>query len=107
MDGLKLRRIREARGYSQQEVADRIGVSTMAISRWERNVSDVPFDKAAAMADMFGIRLGEFGQYNYELVSISDPDEDKILDMSDMTEEERNMVRSYAEFIRSNHGRKD
>jgi transcriptional regulator with XRE-family HTH domain len=36
--GRKLRRFRDERGISQQKVADGIGTTRVAISRWERGV---------------------------------------------------------------------
>lgn len=42
MTAAEVRRIRERLGLTQAELAARIGVHTMTVSRWERGVVNVP-----------------------------------------------------------------
>ena len=37
--GALLRRLRRERGWTQRQVAEQLGVSTQAVSKWEREVS--------------------------------------------------------------------
>ena len=37
--GALLRRLRRERGWTQRQVAERLGVSAQAVSKWERDVS--------------------------------------------------------------------
>ena len=39
-----LKTIREALGYSQQEFATKLGLSTSSISRWERGLAEATFN---------------------------------------------------------------
>jgi len=42
MEGSELKRRREAMGYSQGEMARLMGVHSMTLSKWERDVLPVP-----------------------------------------------------------------
>lgn len=42
MDGTELKRRREACGYSQGELAERLGVHSMTVSKWERDALVIP-----------------------------------------------------------------
>lgn len=52
--GDELRDRREARGLSQWEVAERIGVSKTAVVAWERNYNGASNEHAAALVELFG-----------------------------------------------------
>ena len=46
---------REARGLTQERLAERLGVSNMTVSRWERGTSLLNTDVMAAVADALDI----------------------------------------------------
>ena len=46
---------REARGLTQERLAERLGVSSMTISRWERGTSLLNTDVMSALADALDI----------------------------------------------------
>lgn len=52
--GDELRDHREARGLSQWEVAEHVGVSKIAVVAWERNYNGASDDHAAALVELFG-----------------------------------------------------
>ncbi len=59
-----LRQLRQARGWSQQDLAVRLGVSQGAVSLWERGVR-LPYRRTRQrLADLFGVGVGEiaFGE---------------------------------------------
>ena len=58
--GEKLRMIREARGLSQEELADRLSVSIPAISRWESGARTFPADELGRIADALGVEAVTF-----------------------------------------------
>ena len=61
----KLRHERERRGWSQQEVADKVGTTSLNVGRWERGVT-VP-------GPHFRLKLSEvFGKSPYELGLVSE-----------------------------------
>jgi len=55
----KLYELRKKNGLSQEELADKIGVSRQAISKWERAESSPDTDNLIALADLYGITLDE------------------------------------------------
>jgi predicted transcriptional regulator len=52
--GDELRERREARGLSQGEVAQHVGVSNPAVVAWERNHNAATDKHAAALVELFG-----------------------------------------------------
>jgi transcriptional regulator with XRE-family HTH domain len=61
-DGLgeRIRRLRKERGWTQTDLAERVGCSRRAIVYYERDGKYPPAPIAAAMAGAFGIDLGTF-----------------------------------------------
>ena len=53
--GEKILNMRKARGWSQEELADRAGVSRQAVSRWESGSAKPDADKIIVICDLFGI----------------------------------------------------
>ena len=53
----RLVELRRAHGYSQEELAGRLGVSRQAISKWERAESSPDTDNLIALARLYGISL--------------------------------------------------
>ena len=53
--GEKILNMRKARGWSQEELAERVGVSRQAVSRWESGTAKPDADKIIAICDLFGV----------------------------------------------------
>lgn len=53
----RLYEYRKANGYSQEELAAKIGVSRQAISKWERSESSPDTDNLIALAKLYGVSL--------------------------------------------------
>ena len=47
--------LRKRAGYSQEELAERLGVSRQSISKWEGAQSIPDMNKILAMANLFGV----------------------------------------------------
>lgn len=56
MKGAQLKRRRKALGYSQQELAEALGVHVMTLSKWERDVLEVPLYINLALEALEGRR---------------------------------------------------
>ena len=64
--GEKILNMRKARGWSQEELADRAGVSRQAVSRWESGSAKPDADKIIAICDLFGISADYLLRDSYE-----------------------------------------
>lgn len=53
--GEKILNMRKARGWSQEELAERVGVTRQAVSRWESGSAKPDADKIIAVCDLFGV----------------------------------------------------
>ena len=51
----RIQNLRKAKGISQEELADRIGVSRQAVSKWESEQSLPDIDKIIIMSDFFEV----------------------------------------------------
>ena len=51
----RIQQLRKAKGISQEELADRIGVSWQAVSKWESEQSLPEIDKIIIMSDFFEV----------------------------------------------------
>ena len=54
-----LRKLRQGKRLTQDYVAERLGVSAKAVSRWEKGDSTPDIEKLIAISDMFEISLDE------------------------------------------------
>ncbi len=55
----KLYELRKQKGFSQEELANRLNVSRQTISKWEVGDSTPELEKLIAISDLFGISLDE------------------------------------------------
>lgn len=55
----RLARLRKEAGFSQEELAEKLGVSRQAVSKWERAESSPDLDNLIALARLYGVSLDE------------------------------------------------
>ncbi len=55
----KLYELRKQKGFSQEELANRLNVSRQTVSKWEVGDSTPDMEKLVAISDLFGISLDE------------------------------------------------
>jgi ribosome-binding protein aMBF1 (putative translation factor) len=55
--GAQLIEERRIRGWSQQDLADRLGVDRTAVGRWERGARTMPLHRLMAAARLFGVSV--------------------------------------------------
>ena len=63
--GEKILALRKARGWSQEELAEQIGVTRQAVSRWESDSAKPDADKIIAVCDLFGVSADYLLRDNY------------------------------------------
>lgn len=55
----KLTNLRKSRGWSQEELGERLGVTRQTVSKWELGATTPEMEKLAAMSELFGISVDE------------------------------------------------
>ena len=63
MISANLNTLRRQRGYSQEEVAEKIGVSRQAVAKWERGETVPDLDNTMALAELYGVSLDDLVNY--------------------------------------------
>lgn len=61
--GQRIQRIRKEKGLSQRDVADRVGVDPMSVSRWERDETTPRDGTRDALAGLLGISVAVMEGY--------------------------------------------
>ena len=51
----RIQSLRKSKGMSQEELADRIGVSRQAVSKWESEQATPDLEKVVIMSDIFEV----------------------------------------------------
>lgn len=51
----RIQYLRKQKGYSQEELADKTGVSRQAVSKWESGQSSLDLEKVIAMSELFDV----------------------------------------------------
>ena len=59
IDGAKIRRLRESLGMTMKELAERVGVSEMQISYYERGVKTPSVPVFMRIADVLGVKMDD------------------------------------------------
>lgn len=78
----KIINLRKSRGWSQEELAERLDVSRQSVSKWESGVSNPELDKIVAMSTLFGVST------DYLLKDASHPEPETAEAFADADEEE-------------------
>lgn len=59
MEQYSLKELRARKNITQLETAKNIGVSVQTYNAWEKDISKVAVGKVKALADFFGVTIGE------------------------------------------------
>lgn len=62
--GSKIKSLRKRRGLTQEQLAEAIGISFQAVSKWENGIALPDITLAPALASYFGITIDELFDYN-------------------------------------------
>ena len=54
-----LKELRARKGRTQKETAKKLGISEQTYNAWEKDVSGVAVSKVNALANLFGVKIGE------------------------------------------------
>ena len=82
--GTNLFEARKKSGFSQEEVAEHLGVSRQTISKWELNETIPDIYQSKKMARLYNLTLDELIDFNVELKEI-----EKIIEKTDEEKESK------------------
>ena len=57
--------LRRKRGWSQEHLAEQLGVTRQSVSKWESGTATPELEKLAALADLFGVSLDALARENW------------------------------------------
>ena len=73
----RLQKLRKENGYSQEELADKLGISRQAVSKWERAESSPDTDNLIILARLYNVSLDELLSDNESSEEIKNRIKDK------------------------------
>lgn len=86
--GNRIKEIRLARKFSQEQVADRLGMSRQRYARIEGGMSNINLDILSKLAEIFDITVGDITKVLNSTPTVSyrqgNSSSDKILEMLDL-----------------------
>lgn len=71
MISMNLKKLRKRHKCTQEEVADRIGVSRQAVAKWENGETLPDIDHCVALAELFGVTLDDLVNYSEDKEKLS------------------------------------
>ena len=66
----RLIKLRKKHGYSQEELADKLGLSRQAVSKWERAEASPDTDNLICLAKLYGVSLDELLSVDEDIETI-------------------------------------
>lgn len=103
----RLKELRKEKDLTQKELADEIGVSKITVLRWENGERDIKTEKAQALADYFGVSVGNLlgytndpKQYDDEII-LTSPRTDRIFTHSYKQEADK-IKAAFFKFVMNN-----
>lgn len=91
----RLRKLRDKYGYTQQDVADRIGIGKSAYRSYENNDRRIPVDALTRVADLYNVSVDE-------LLGNSRSNASENIIHGNFTDEQFEKIQKYAELVRNN-----
>lgn len=82
---MNMRKLRKARGFTQEQLAKMVNASVRQIGAWERGENDLPLDYAVEIADVLKCSLDEL---------VSDTCV-SVISENQLTDEERELIALY------------
>ena len=105
----RLRALRESKGITLRQLAERLGVGHSAIAKWETGVNDVGINPLRAWSEAFGMHFDVIAA-DHPLTSLQPdrltPERSALLstvirDLDTLSEDEARMLRIQLDFLRS------
>ncbi len=69
--GSKIKELRKRRGITQEQLANSIGISFQAVSKWENNITLPDITIAPALASYFGVTMDELFDFSLTKIELA------------------------------------
>lgn len=89
----KLFELRKEKGYSQEELADKLNVARQTISKWENGTTTPDFDNLIELSKLFEISIDEFVGNDFKKENLIEESNDKNLIVDENIEKIKNKKR--------------
>ena len=102
--GNRIKAYREAAGLKQSDIANAVGVSSQAVSKWETNKSEPDSEAIRKMCEIFKVSADNLLGLNNDYPNIPNDDEIKFalfgVDPANITDAQFEEVKRFAQYIR-------
>ena len=68
--GENIKRLRKAKNVTQEQIAEVLGISVTAVSKWERNEAQPELSKIVALCELFEVDANELLGYECEKIEL-------------------------------------
>lgn len=99
-----IKRLRSERDWTQEQLAEKVGVTRPTITQWESGWSQPRMGKVEKLAEVFGVPKSEIieSRYEYAVINFASDDEKELIELyravpDAMKQAVVNMLRSYVE----------
>lgn len=101
MIGKRLKEIRKTQGLTQQDLADRIGVSVSSVKKWELDLTEPNADKLVTIALALGVSVDYvLGGMTAPNLTLTEDAQRLALIVEQLPEKQRDALIQYAEFLK-------
>ena len=66
--GHKIKKVRELKNYTQEHLAEKLGMSLAGYGKIERDDTDVPFSRLEQIADVLGVRVEDITSFDEKYI---------------------------------------
>ena len=66
--GSKIKKIREIKGYTQEDMADKLGMSAQGYGKLERDEADIPYSRLEQIARAFNMKAEDVTSFDEKYV---------------------------------------
>ena len=80
--GKRLEKCRQNLGMSQQEVADKLGITRATLGHWENDKREPSFDMLNKLSEIYNVTIGEFFGENPEATVLSEETKNSLFESS-------------------------
>lgn len=103
----RIEELRNAKGLSQRQLADMSGVPQSSISRWEKDGSGMPLDKACLIANALHCTLADLAGVEMPSVVLTVDEEELLNGYRSMDKEGRSILMQLARYVVALRGGED